>query len=227
MNTILTDDERPKLPPSRYSRWSSSNGLLAFSADQMEAYADAREAAVLAKLAQQADRQRVPDGWKLVPVEPTWEMLEAALDCAAKPSFREAYAAMLAAAPEAPAQNGHLADDERVAALCTLSYAAGMKAGWNYCASEDNEGFERSQKSVGEAIRILKAHRAAAEAPAQASAVDERAAFEAWAKAYGRVFLEVEPKLGRNGVTYKSQFTQEAWVGWQARAALAQKGGAA
>ena len=70
--------------------------------------------------------------------------------------------------PEAPAQNGHLADDERVAALCTLSYAAGMKAGWNYCASEDNEGFERSQKSVGEAIRILKAHRAAPEAPAQA-----------------------------------------------------------
>lgn len=69
----------------------------------------------------QADRQRVPDGWQLVPVDPTWDMQMAAssnyreprdghytarMDCAA-----EAYRAMLAAAPEAPAQAS--AVDER------------------------------------------------------------------------------------------------------------------
>ena len=54
----------------------------------------------------------------------------------------------------------HLADDERVAALCDLSYVAGMKAGWNCCISDDSDGFERRQNSVGEAIRILKSHRA-------------------------------------------------------------------
>lgn len=47
----------------------------------------------------------------------------------------------------------------------------------------------------------------------------ERAAFEKWAKAYGRIFLATKPKLGRDGVMYENQFTQEAWVGWKARAA--------
>lgn len=47
MNTILTDDERPKLPPTNAVRFNL------FSAQDMEAYADAREAAVLAKLARQ------------------------------------------------------------------------------------------------------------------------------------------------------------------------------
>ena len=45
---------------------------------------------------------------------------------------------------------------------------------------------------------------------------DERAAFEAWAKAYGRIFLD-RPASG----LYAYAFTQEAWVGWKARAALA------
>lgn len=52
----------------------------------------------------------VPDGWKLVPVEPAWEMLNAcAADWQARGMFgldtldaRAAYSAMLAAAPEAP-----------------------------------------------------------------------------------------------------------------------------
>jgi len=42
--------------------------------------------------------QPVPDGWKLVPVEPTEEMLSAALKFPAQ--TRKQYAAMLAAAPE-------------------------------------------------------------------------------------------------------------------------------
>lgn len=52
-----------------------------------------------------------------------------------------------------------LADDERVAALCDLSYAAGMKAGWNFCVNDDDAGFERSQSVTGEAMRVLKKHR--------------------------------------------------------------------
>lgn len=52
----------------------------------------------------------VPDGWKLVPVEPAWEMLNAcAADWQARGMFgldtldaRAAYSAMLAAAPEEP-----------------------------------------------------------------------------------------------------------------------------
>lgn len=60
---------------------------------------------------QQADRQRVPDGWKLVPVEPTPEMLAAvvtSMDEAlhgpnAEKQYVEDWKAMLAAAPEAPA----------------------------------------------------------------------------------------------------------------------------
>lgn len=65
-----------------------------------------------------AERVRVPDGWKLVPVEPTQEMIKACIDvwqqrlqrksengtllCGGNPeaSFRENYAAMLSAAPE-------------------------------------------------------------------------------------------------------------------------------
>jgi hypothetical protein len=43
----------------------------------------------------------------------------------------------------------------------------------------------------------------------------EREAFEAWAKQYGRIFLDRQP----HG-PYMHAFTQEAWVGWQARAAL-------
>jgi len=142
----------------------------AYTAEQMEAYADAREAAVLAKLArqepvawqvhpfdygighqgvyatthlpqqrdawirkgwavqalytrpapQQADRQQVPDGWKLVPVVPTNEMTSAMADVLDDPeNDRSSWdlsenmyrAAMLAAAPEAPAQASE--SDER------------------------------------------------------------------------------------------------------------------
>jgi hypothetical protein len=60
MNTILTDDERPELPPTNTVPRDY------FTTEQMEAYADAREAAVLAKLARQppvAHRYRFGDVW--------------------------------------------------------------------------------------------------------------------------------------------------------------------
>lgn len=58
MNTILTDDERPKLPEPRVPKDSNTSTWDKFSAAQMEAYADAREAAVLAKL-----REQEPVAW--------------------------------------------------------------------------------------------------------------------------------------------------------------------
>lgn len=44
----------------------------------------------------------------------------------------------------------------RTDALCDLSYSHGLKAGWNYCASDDLAGFERAQKIGTEALRTLK-----------------------------------------------------------------------
>ncbi len=43
----------------------------------------------------------------------------------------------------------------------------------------------------------------------------ERPAFEEWAGDYGRIFQD------REGAGYKFPYTQEAWVGWLARAAYA------
>lgn len=55
----------------------------------------------------------------------------------------------------------------RTDALCDLSYSHGLKAGWNYCASDDLAGFERAQKIGAEALRTLKSNTAQA-APADA-----------------------------------------------------------
>lgn len=66
VNTILTDDERPELPSPVYGPDTQvdedSDG--AYTVEQMEAYADAREAAVLAKLAQQE-----PVAWRVHPFD--------------------------------------------------------------------------------------------------------------------------------------------------------------
>src|SRR5690606_3997715 len=49
--------------------------------------------------------------------------------------------------------------DERVAALCDLSYRAGPKAGWNYCTDDDQAGFARSLESAREAVSVLGKYR--------------------------------------------------------------------
>lgn len=51
-------------------------------------------------------------------------------------------------------------DDEQIAALRVLSYAAGVAAGWNYCVNDDNDSFQRAQ-DTSEALRVLKKHSAA------------------------------------------------------------------
>ena len=55
---------------------------------------------------------------------------------------------------EQPAQQEP--DDERIAALRTLDYCHGLKAGWNFCVANDDAGFERAMTSTSEAVRILK-----------------------------------------------------------------------
>lgn len=121
--SILTDDEMPELfAPLFYGKLSKADQKA--WKEHVQAYARAIEAAVLAKLAQKAApvpavpdhfvdvNKMVPKGWKLVPVEPTPEMLMA---MRVRPDFcgqhiikhsvdklPEAYAAMLAAAPKAP-----------------------------------------------------------------------------------------------------------------------------
>jgi len=69
-------------------------------------------------------------------------------------------AALRASHGQAPA-----GESLRTDALCDLSYSHGLKAGWNYCASDDLSGFERAQKIGAEALRTLKSPTAQA-APA-------------------------------------------------------------
>jgi len=52
-----------------------------------------------------------------------------------------------------------LSSDERVAALCDLSYRAGLKAGWNYCTNDDQDGFARILESARGAVAVLAEHR--------------------------------------------------------------------
>lgn len=82
---------------------------------------------------QQADRQRVPDGHVLVPVKPTQEMMDAAMAYVYKHGFTRGagpgavYAAMLAAAPQAPAP---------------------QPAAWNALTDEDRERAMRSMPDM-------------------------------------------------------------------------------
>lgn len=101
-----------------------------------------------------------PAGWKLVPVEPTPEMLKAAKDSTwiGGHYASMAYRAMLAAAPQQSAPQP-LTEDEAVAALQKLSYAAGAAYGWNCCANGDEAGFQRSQDTA-EALRVLRDRKA-------------------------------------------------------------------
>lgn len=50
-------------------------------------------------------------------------------------------------------------DGIRSDALCDLAYCAGLKAGWNFCVSDDHAGFERAQSRGAEALRELKSSR--------------------------------------------------------------------
>lgn len=73
-----------------------------YCADAVNRVEDACRAAMLAQPVSSGytfNSPVIPDGWKLVPVEPTTEMINAALASGAL-SIRTAYRVMLAAAPE-------------------------------------------------------------------------------------------------------------------------------
>jgi len=179
----------------------------------------------------QADRQRVPDGWQLVPVDPTWDMQMAAssnyreprdghytarMDCAA-----EAYRAMLAAAPEAPAQAS--AVDERAIDAAARKIAECMDYPWEHMPEKGRSTMRDHAKAV------LDAARAAAEAPAQASAVDERDRKDAERYRFIRNADRSDPHLPYQALmAYACESFDEAIddaMEEEARAALAQKGG--
>ncbi len=196
MNTILTDDERPKLPETPYQlyyEWPDDEEGYggsevvdgdAYTAKQMEAYADARESAVHAKLAQQADRQRVPD-------EPDWRH---------------------------PKIQALIGADARNRICIDLVWRILENPRREFTAG-DMEYWDKLHDKVQEVALA-----AAPEAPAQASAVDEREAFTV-------VYRNPTPEE----VGQFMDHPKSVWFGWchaayqrdEARAALAQKGGAA
>ena len=59
-----------------------------------------RDALELADEAVRAKQQAVPEDWQLVPVEPTFEMVQAATHSSVVFGTKAAYRAMLAAAPK-------------------------------------------------------------------------------------------------------------------------------
>ena len=77
------------------------------------------------------------------------------------------------------AQAAPAGESLRTDALCDLSYSHGLKAGWNYCASDDLAGFERAQKIGAEALRTLKSTTAQA-APAELLPVVDRLLVDAY-----------------------------------------------
>lgn len=93
LRSLNKEVEGVELPPLPEPDERTRKGL-AFSGFAMEAYARAAVAAALG-------RERVPHGWKLVPVEPTPEMRKAAadawLDCDSKLLLNKAGAAVRAA----------------------------------------------------------------------------------------------------------------------------------
>jgi hypothetical protein len=159
------------------------------------------EAAVLAKLARQADRQRVP-AEDSPAVCDAYERIDRFLRNNLGDEDYADYSHdldLLVAAPEAPAQASAVDDDYK---------------GW-YCAhcQRGVDAREVTYSEQHEACGRFITHDRPPKV--EASAVDERAAFAAWVADYA---LRHEPN-------YSKATEDDCWAAWQARAALAQKGG--
>lgn len=103
----VTDDVLKKLLPDveKSDFWFEHDGKIFFEGVKFNnAVFDACRAAMLK--AEPVTAATVPDGWKLVPVEPTEAMLDAAYShpASTEDRMRKQYASMLAAAPTAPEQ---------------------------------------------------------------------------------------------------------------------------
>lgn len=64
--------------------------------------------------------------------------------------------ALLAAAPQPVTEAQEPVDSLRTDALRDLSYCHGVKAGWNFCATDDEAGYARAMDATAEALRTLK-----------------------------------------------------------------------
>ncbi|WP_374520317.1 hypothetical protein [Hydrogenophaga sp.] len=165
------------------------------------------------------DRQRVAEDWKAVQAALrfyadasdykapfTGGMGKLWSDCGTiARSALDRIDAMLAAAPEAPAQSDAAEAVNETNAILASRYFELLKVVENY----EKSGV--TCQTFRHFVDVPCAEcNSAPEAPAQSSEVDERAEFEAW---YLRVF---DSRF----------FCESTWRGWQARAALAQKGDA-
>ena len=119
---------------------------------------------------------------------------------------KQAITAIREALAEQPAQQQ---TDERIDALRTLDYCHGLKAGWNFCAADDDAGFERAMAGTSEAVRILKTQPAQQQEP------------HGWyIDGYGAVLGTSEPKSVRPGEWlpfYTSPPASKPWVGLEPR----------
>lgn len=177
---------------------------------------------------QQADRQRVPDGWKLVPVQPTQEMLKE-LGNAWEGVNRATWQWVLAAAPEAPVhadrQQGPEADhvvtqtctDERPCIPCFTDNGL--------CAALAAAPEAPAQAEPGVFRNTLRLSLDRPNAPAQSEQAaepvrDERAAFEAWVAQQPEGVAKQWWCRQIDDGGYSCYAPDVMWRAWQARAAL-------
>lgn len=112
-----------------YDAWKAKDRI----ADDRLSFIEAR-AALAAVDAEQAEPVQEPvAGWKLVPVEPTREMIQAACDKHGYPGgdgwvYRDGYNAMLAVAPTPPTPQRKPLTDEQIDAL----WRAPMPFDWEH-----------------------------------------------------------------------------------------------
>jgi hypothetical protein len=212
MNTILTDDERPKLPMPRIVRGTNPH---CYSDLDMEAYADAREAAVIEKLAQ----QEPVAWWYMRDVE---QGISFSPDQDANKDWQPLYT------HPAPQQADRLRVPEGWRELCRRLYVELF-----YCDQQMTSG-KRPKWKQGETVRDVLAdakaalEAAAPEAPAQASAVDERDRKDAERYRFIRNADRSDPHLPHQALmAYACESFDEAIddaMEEEVRAALAQKG---
>jgi hypothetical protein len=99
----------------------------------------------------------VPEGWKLVPVEPTNEMVQAWLDTY-EGNIQTVYRAMLAAAPQPPVVEQPQVEQEPVAWI-ERWYGSGPERGWWIVCGRDHIAHLGPAEMSGEAAsKIVSAH---------------------------------------------------------------------
>lgn len=158
----------------------------------------------------------VSSGWKIVPVEPTPQMVEAGATERITPHITAGHGAiavfkaMLEHAPECPA----LAAPAPVLVAQPQLHAALFAA--RGALQHMKEGGKPTQSLLNEAIAAIDSVAVPQAAPEAVAVSDERDAFDEWViKEYPSI------RLDRKGDGYRYALVEEWWTVWKARAALA------